>query len=240
MLDAAAAPKADRREPRLAPAGASARRSTSSAHSSPRPRSPRRQLTTGQSRADRSRSGQTDLTGGDLRPSARHPRPIPAPKSAPEHARRPPTFTRLALPRPTRRSFDHAAPSPRRRSARSTSPAATSRSGAAPRRPAPTTPPRAPGSPPVPDAAAPSIPEPRSSLPARTTRSSNGSNTRRAANRSASDPSVPTPGEPTGASRSVHAAGIIRWLPSGSTRISSSRPRRRIHPSSSSERPSHA
>ena len=39
-------------------------------------------------------------------------------------------------------------------------------------------------------------------------------------------------------SRSVHAAGINERLPSGSTRISSSRPRRRIQPISSSARPS--
>ena len=56
------------------------------------------------------------------------------------------------------------------------------------------------------------------------------------------DPSVPTrAGSWTGgASRSVHAAGISELLPSASTKISSSRPCRRIQPITPSDWPSNA
>jgi len=50
----------------------------------------------------------------------------------------------------------------------------------------------------------------------------------------------PTSGPPAEPSKSIHAAGIIRSLPSGNTKISSLRMRERIRRISSSEQPSHS
>ena len=140
------------------------------------------------------------------------------------------------------RALTHgSSPAPRRPSVRSAPRAASSLSGAAPRPAAPTAPPPAPGSPPDPDATALSVlplPAGGSSRSLRTTRSTSGSSTRRAPSRSCSDPNVPAGAGCAGRSRSVHAAGINARLSSGSTRISSSRPPRRIQPISASARPS--
>ena len=60
------------------------------------------------------------------------------------------------------------------------------------------------------------------------------------ASKSPSEANVPSATGSGPDRKSVHAAGTIRVLPSGSTRISSSRRRRCIQPLNLSEQPSHA